>query len=89
MVAAALARHPEVQQLVSVGAAHGPVGETGAAGEEVNADPGQDDGGGRDMELFRIGVWVCVQREKRQQVILSLYLKQELDLDPDLNSRYQ
>ena len=79
MVAAALTRHPELQQLVPVGAAHGPVGEAGAAREEVDTDPGQDDGGGRDMELFRIGVWIRVQREKRQQIILSPYLKQVLD----------
>ena len=76
MVAASLTRHPELQQLVPAGAAHSPVREAGAAREEVDADPGQDDGGGWDMKLFSIGDWIRVQREKGQQVILSLYLKQ-------------
>ena len=58
VVTAALPRHPAVQQLLPVGAAHRPVGEAGAAREEVDADPGQDDGRRRDVELLRIWVWV-------------------------------
>ena len=72
---ASLPRHPAVQQLLPVGAAHRPVGEAGAAREEVDADSGQDDGGGWDVELLRIRVWVCIQGEEGQQVILCLYLK--------------
>ena len=76
MVTASLPRHPAVQQLLPVGAAHRPVGEAGAAREEVDADSGENDGGRRDVELLRIWVWVCIQGEEGQQVILCLYLIQ-------------
>ena len=61
MVAAALPRDPGVQELRLVAPAHRPVREACAAGEEVDADPGEDDGRGGYVELFGIGVWVCIQ----------------------------